>query len=188
MTSWKKLKCLVVHLVKSSLTFLVSVGRGGVFKKTRIPWSTSLDKRFWKLGYYTITQMEGEVYSAYTPGCAPRASARGVQPLGVFSLYTFLKAGILYHYTDGRRGIQCIHPRLCTPSISQGCTAFRGVFTVHLDLPYVLWFYHTALICNHSNLMTVVHNCCTPLHEYLKSCTPLHEYQIRLYTTPWILN
>ena len=38
--------------------------------------------------YYTITQMEGGVYSVYTPGCAPRALARGAQPLGVYTLYT----------------------------------------------------------------------------------------------------
>ena len=75
-----------------------------------------------------------------------------------------------------------IHPGLCTLSISEGCTASRGVYTVHPDLPSVLWFYPTAFICNHSNLMVAVHNYCTPLYEYLMSCTPLHEYLIRLYT------
>ena len=38
--------------------------------------------------YYNITQMEEGVYSVYTPSCAPRALARGVQPLGVYTLYT----------------------------------------------------------------------------------------------------
>ena len=32
--------------------------------------------------------MEGGVYIVYTPGCAPQALVRGVQPLGMYTLYT----------------------------------------------------------------------------------------------------